>query len=572
MSERVSERIPIDVGRRLRPPNADIVALVSIGLVQATMLIASVLVLRRMVDLLVGGARVGELVNLALWFCGAGVGLAAARALEYTMAERIGYRLVASVRMLLYSHLLELPARSVVRSSQGAVLLRFTGDLSTYRTWISRGLSRGVVSACTLLGGLIVLVVIDWVIALAVMAMLLLGAAVSALWGYRVRRTTRAVRWRRSLLASNVAEQIRGVAVVQAYGRTRGETSRLQGQNDDLLAALNRAALARGVLRLLSSATGSLAVGVVLVVGILEIERQQTSLGGVLAAMTAVRFLSGPVRTLGRSHEYWQAAQVSRRKLQDFLDRPKRAGDQTELERLRVGKGRIEFRGTTVSGGLNRLDLEIEPGELVAIVGENGAGKSTMLSVVARLIEPDAGQVAIDDQVLGDHTLASTARNVGIVSNDLPLMRGSIRRNLTYRYRNATEEMLRQVVLDCRVDEVLRSVDGGLSSWLVEGGANLSAGQRQRIMLARAILGNPRILLLDEPTTNLDPATKEVFRRVISRYRGTILLATHDPSEIALCDRVCFMESGRIVRSLSGDDYRSESSGERRVRAGRPQW
>lgn len=561
-----------DLGRLLRPSVRDLTVLVVIGLAQAASLIATVVILRRLVDQLAGGVRPTDALGLAYLFCAAGVVVAFARGLEYIAAERIGYRLVTSLRMVLYGHLLDLPARQVTRSSQGAILLRFTGDLSTYRTWISRGLSRGIVSWFTLIGGLAIVTVIDWVIGVAVLAVLLLGASASALWGYRVRRTTRAVRWRRSLLASNIAEQIRSLAVVQAYGRSRGETSRLQGQNDDLLASLRRAAGARGVLRLMSSASGSLAVGAVLIVGVLELERQRTTIGGVLAAMTAVRFLAGPVRTIGRSHEYWQAAQVSRRKLEDFLARPTRTVNEEPTERLRPRKGRVALSDVSVNGGLEAVSFVAEPGELVAIMGENGAGKSTLLATVARSIELDSGRILIDEQVLADCTFESTARNIGIVSPDLPLMKGSIARNITYRYRRATDDLVRQVVLDCRIDEVLQSIDGGLSAWLVEEGANLSLGHRQRIKLARATLGNPRILLLDEPTANLDEATKEVFRRVISRYHGTVLLVTHDPVEASLADQVCIMRNGRVVRRLSGDEYRAENRKQRRVQAGRPVW
>lgn len=566
-------RVKTELDSELHPSKLDIAKLVVIGAVQAVAIVASVLILRRLVDQLNAGVPTADALRSGYLFAATGTVLAITRGVEYSVAEGVGYRLVAHLRMFLFGHLLDLPARVVQRASQGAVLLRFTGDLSTYRTWISRGLSRGIVSTFTLLGGLGVLVVIDPVIALAVVTMLLFGAAGSALWGYQVRRSTRAVRWRRSLLTSNVAEQIRSVAVVQVFGRKSGETNRLQEQNDDLLGSLYKAATARGVLRFLSSAAGTLAVGAVLIVGVLQLERQQVTIGGLVAAMTAARFLTGPVRTLGRSHEYWQAAQVSKRKLQDFLQRQTRTGEQsTDLERLRPRRGKIEFCGASVAGAVENINLIVEPGELMVIMGDNGAGKSTLLSLVARSNEPTSGTVMIDDQALADCTFESTARNVGMVSPDLPLMRGTLRRNLTYRYGNASDELLERVILGCRIDEILDSMDGGLSEWIIEGGANLATGHRQRIMLARATLGNPRILLLDEPTTNLDAATKEVFRRVISRYNGTTILVTHDPVEASLADHVVLMESGRIARYLTGEEYRSELTVERRIEAGRPKW
>lgn len=559
-------------GSQFRPSRRDITKLVVIGAIQAAAIVGTVLLLRRLVDLLSTGAPTSQTLRLAVVFGAVGAFLAFTRAVEYVVAERVGYHLVAQLRMVLFGHLLNLPARGVQRSSQGAVLLRFTGDLSTYRTWISRGLSRGIVSAFTLSGTLAVLIVIDWVIALAVVAVLMFGAAGSALWGYQVRRTTRAVRWRRSLLTSNVAEQIRSVAVVQAFGRSAGETNRLSAQNDDLLQALYRATTARGVLRFFSSLAGVFAVVAVLVVGVLQLSRQQVTIGGVVAAMTAARFLSWPVRTLGRSHEYWQAAQVSKRKLIDFLSRQERSGADEVSPRFRPKRGRIEFRSVSIPGALDNINLTIEPGELVAIVGDNGAGKSTLLSLIARFVEPSDGEIFIDAQKLNECSYRSTAQNVGMVSPDLPLMRGTLRRNISYRYGAASDELIDQVVLSCRIDEVLDSTEGGLSTWIVEAGTNLPMGYRQRVMLARATLGNPRILLLDEPTTNLDPATKEVFRRVISRYAGTVLLVTHDPVEASLADHVYVMASGRVVRHMTGDQYRAEVSAQRRIDAGRPTW
>ncbi len=532
----------------LRPPGRDLSLLVAIGAVQAAALVASVLLLRRLVDDLTDGSgTASDALAVAYVFCAVGVFRAVARGLEYTVAERVGYRMVARLRMILHAHLLDLPARSVTRSSQGAVLLRFTGDLSTFRTWISRGLSRGVMSSVTLVGGIAVLMVIDWVIGLAVVGVLLTAAAGSAIGGYHVRRATRAVRWRRSLLTSNVAEQIRSLAVVQAFGRAGGESDRLSTQNEDLLGALGRAADARGHLRFLAALAGNVAVGVVAIVGVLELDRGRVTIGGIVAAMTAARFLTTPVLTLGRSHEYWQAAQVSRRKLDDFLARPPRVVDDRSLPPLRVRRGEIEIRGLEVDGALHGVDLSASPGEILAITGPNGAGKSTLLSVLARIATPSAGEVLIDGQNIAHHSTRSTVRNVGIVSPDLPLMRGTIRRNITYRRRRASEEMVNEVIASCRLDEVIDSLDQGLSTWVVEGGANLSVGQRQRVMLARAILGRPRILLLDEPVANLDHETRTVFREVIARYGGTVVLVTHDPDDLAISDRVCSIDNGRVT-------------------------
>ncbi len=556
----------------LRPSAPMIGGLVAIGVVQAGAVAGTVLLLRRIIDRVAAGDAPTSLTGSALVLCAVGLVLAAARGVEYVAAERMGYRLVAEARVVLHRHLLGLPARSVTRSSQGAVLLRLTGDLSTYRTWLSRGLARGIVAATVLVIGLGVLFVIHPVIGLFAVLLTGIGSGLSVLIGDQVRRRTRSVRWRRSLLASNVAEQIGALAVIQAFGRMGGESSRLGRQNEDLLRAQRRAADARGLLRLVSSATSGLALGVVVLVGLTLVGNGSLTVGGLVGAVLGIRLLTGPVRTLGRSHEYWQAARVSRRKLADFLARAPRGGLGPEYAPLRVRRARLDFEDVTVTKALDGVTFTAEPGELVAVTGANGSGKSTLLASVLRMVELDRGRVLIDGQPIDHHNARSLARNIGAVGPDLPLLRGSIRRNLTYRYREATPEMLEAVIDDCRLDEVFDNIGGGLDAWVVEGGRNLPVGHRQRIALARAIIGSPRLLVLDEPSANLDGPTREIVRRVLARYSGTVLLATHDPIEAQLADRVITLDDGRLASNLTGDEHRDQAVRRRLADAGRPLW
>ena len=565
----MNDRAPRSFGLRRR----DLVKLILVGLLQATSVVLFVLLVRESIQRLQTPAvQSGDLIPLIGLLTGVSLLLALSRGAEFTIAEKAGYYTVSRIRVDLHQHLTGMSPRAVQRSSQGALLLRFTGDLSTLRTWLSRGLARGIVASITLAGGVGVLVYFDVLVGVAVVGVLFLGASLSLVAGDRVRRATRAVRWRRSLLASHIAEQIRSLAVVQVFGRTTGERERLSTQNDDLVDALNHMATTRGRLRLVSSFAGSFSVCVVLIVGAYAIPRQQVAVGDIVAALIAARFLSGPIRVLGRVNEYWHAGQVSKRKLNDFFDRPTREANAPGLDVLRPRAGRIELRSVSVTGALDDVTLTVAGGEMLAITGPNGAGKSTLLSLLARFIEPDCGEIVIDDQVLADCTPQSTYRNLGIVSPDLPLMRGTVRRNLSYRYRAANDAELERVVMSCRIDELVDELPGGLSAWLTEGGTNISVGQRQRIALGRAILGNPRLLLLDEPTSNLDPATMEIFRRVLARYRGTVLLVTHDPAEAALADHVCVMADGRVQDIMSSEEYRTRARASRRVEAGRLRW
>jgi ATP-binding cassette subfamily B protein len=552
-------------------PKRTMSLLVLLAAAHSAGLIASILLIRRAVDEISAGRGAWVSSGTIRALIGVSLVLAVTHSLEYAVTESTGYNMVQRIRSRLYDHLTQLPPRSVLRTSRGALLLRFTGDLSALRTWISRGLARGIVSAVNVLAIIGLVFYLSVPIALMTVGILTVGTAMSALGGDRVRRSVQAVRWRRSLLASNVAEHIESLATVQLFGRTGGERSRFGSQNDDLTRALHRVVRERAGLRLLSSATASAALVGVVAVGSHEVSSGHASVGTIVAAIGALRLAAGPVRSLGQSHEYWQVAQVSKRKLRDFLARA-RQEDPIDALALHVRSGEIAVRDVTVAGALENVDVTAPGGQMLAIIGPNGAGKSTLVNVIVRLVVPDAGEVLIDGNPIAERRRRSLYHHLGMMSADLPLMRGTLRRNILYRFPDADAEEIQRVVVACRLDEIPRNGSDPLSLWLTEGGMNVSPGHRQRIALARAILGSPRILVLDEPTAYLDDASKEIVRRVISRYRGTVVLATNDSTDAALADQVCVLEGGRVVESLLGEEYRERVRKDRRVLAGRVQW
>ena len=403
-----------------------------------------------------------------------------------------------------------------------------------------------------------VLVVLNYRIGLALIAVLAVAAAVSLASGGSVRRATRTMRRRRSLLTSTLDEQLNTLAVAQVFGRSGGEYCRLERQNDSLNRSLLRVAELRGRLRGIASATALLSVVAVLAVGLVEVRRGTATTGLVVAAIMTSRLLTTPVRTLGLAHDYWHRSQVSRRKVLDFLRSSSRDLNPPDLLRLWVRKGRIEFRDVSVPGALEAVTVTAQAGQLIAVTGPSGAGKSTLIGLLARLVEPSAGEILVDGQNLAGTTPKSTFRQIGMISPDLPLLRGTVRRNLTYRLPDVNHDELSRVVFATGLNGLLAELPEGIRTWVVEGGRNLSVGQRQRIALGRAMLGNPPILLLDEPTANLDPAAKDDFRRMLVRHQGTALLVTNDPRELSLADQVWVLERGRVAETLSGEEYRDQ--------------
>lgn len=551
---------------RFRVSRAAIWAVVVLGLAQGACLLAFILILSKVVEVLeptgVGFAAEREyrhsLVACAV-LAGLGAALGILRAIEFTVTERAGYAVVRRLRMEMYAHLQRMLPAHLLHRARGGLLLRLTGDLSMLRMWLSRGQLQGTSAAITLVAGLTAAFVLNWPMACALLAVICLGAVASLYSGQAMRSATRTMRRRRSLVIGNITEQINALAVTQVAGRTGGEFARLSRQNDSLNRALVRVAGLRGRLRGLATGTSMVGTAAVVATGVVQARRGDVLPATVLLEVLVARFLTRSVRTLGLMHDYWHRGTVSRQKILDFLASSSRAVDSALLPPLRVRRGEIRFNDVTVDDSLDGLTALVEPGTVVAIAGGADSGAATVLDLVARLVDPDGGVVIVDDQDLVETAPSSIGRAVGMVAPDLPLMRGTVTRNLTYSARSSTPEEVQRVAFGLGLHQTLPRLGGaGVDEWLVEGGQNVSPADRQLIAVGRALMGNPPILLLNRPFEGLDPASRILARAMVLRHRGTVLWCTDDPEDLAEADVIWVVERGRLTEVTDGGTYRAE--------------
>ncbi|MEO1062824.1 MAG: ABC transporter ATP-binding protein [Actinomycetota bacterium] len=262
--------------------------------------------------------------------------------------------------------------------------------------------------------------------------------------------------------------------------------------------------------------------------------------------MTVVGLLIPQLRGLSRVQEYRQKQQVAVAAIRRFMDRPTLLTEPLGPRPLPPGPGRLRAHRLSI-GIVDEVTVELPAGHTAAIVGPNGSGKSTLISAIARLVDLERGSVELDGTDLAEVSLADARSAIGISAPDLPLMRGSLRRNLTYRHPDAVPAELDWVIELCDLRPLIGSLPGGLDHRIEEGGTNLSSGQRQRLMLARALLGCPRLLLLDEADANLDAATTTIVDRVIAAHLGSCIVVTHRPERLAAADHVWHLDGGRLV-------------------------
>ncbi len=469
------------------------------------------------------------------------------RMVERIDAESMGQHYAAEVRILLYDCLSFLTPRALQQRSRGGVSLRFVGDMTSLRRWVSMGLARVTVAGVSTLSALLMLGMINWQLALTVFASLLLGTWLTYLFGKRMRAAAVESRRRLANLAANVNEKVTSIAVVQVFGQVDREREHIVRQGQYLQDSMVARARVAGQILGITEFSVAMTSATTLLAGIVAVAAGTASVGAVIAAISIVGILLPPLRDLGRVQEYWHGACIARERIKDFIDSPSLVSKNTHAPDLVPGPGRLEFTDVSLTGSLDQVSGVVEPGTVVALVGPNGSGKSTLLMLAARLIDPHAGKVLLDEQDLAAHSLDSVHHAIGMAGPDLPLLRGTIDRNLRYRWRKAPKKEVARVRALCGIDELLANFPEGEKTRVAEGGLSLSLGQRQRIALARALLGNPALLLLDEADANFDKQAGKVVDRILKEYPGTVLMVTHQLDHIMAADVVWYLESGRLL-------------------------
>ncbi len=524
------------------------IRLVAIGIVQAGGSIGAALLIRSAHHGSSGPASpgAGRMAVLAISLIIAVVVAAGARAAERVAAERLGQHYVIEVRADLFEHLTNVPARHLGQRNRGNMLLRFVGDLTALRNWVSLGLARLLVAGIVVTLAVSFLIYLDPSIGLAVTVVLIAGTIATWLTTPRLRTSNRMARRWRAKLMGEVAERLAHIGVLQAAGQQRRENRRIARLSAAVSAAMVDQARASGVCRAVAEGTSGLAVVAVIVVGAAQAAGGGASPGTVLAAVTVVGMLTGHLRDLGRVTEYAAGARVARAAARRFLALPTLA-DPAGLPKLAVHGGRLELDGIGLDGVLDGVTLSAEPGQTVAIVGGNGAGKSTLVALIARMLDPDRGQVRVDGQDLRSCTVKSVRTAIGMAGPDLPLLRGTIERNVLYRQPRAKLGEIARVTALCGLDALVAALPGGWQAEVGDGGSRLSAGQQARIMIARAALGRPKLLILDEPEAHLDASAADVVDRVLADHTGTALVVTHRHELVERADVVWCLQGGRVV-------------------------
>lgn len=510
------------------------------------------------------GIARGDLRTLALVvaaFVGAGLAAFALSAAQTFLTGWVGERALADLRARLFDHLQRLSLGYYERNRRGAIISRLTNDVEALDQLVTDGLASLVQNGVVLVGTTVVLVLLDWRLALATFVVLPVMAGLTGWFRMRSNRAYRRVRERLGLVTASLAEDLSGMRVVQSFTREQASHAAFRDVNERYRSANYETVLLNGLYFPAVDALSALATAIVLGVGGMLVLDGSLTVGTLLAFSLYLGNFFDPVQQLSQLYNTFLAATAALDRITAVLDEEPEIRDRPNARTLGRARGDIRFEHVRFGYGdgpdvLHDIDLEIPAGTTVALVGHTGAGKSTIAKLLARFYDPRHGRILLDGHDLRDLTQASLRRQLGIVPQEGFLFSGTVAENIAFGRPDASSAEIERAAELVGADAFVRALPSGYATTLGERGFRLSLGQRQLVAFARALLADPAVLILDEATSSVDIATERAIDRGLrALLEGrTALVIAHRLSTIRRADLIVVLDHGRIVERGTHDE------------------
>ncbi len=465
-----------------------------------------------------------------------------------------GERMLADLRNTLFRHLQRLSLGFYERNRAGVIISRLTNDVEALDQLVTDGVSSLVQNTLTLLGTAVLLFFLDWRLALAALIVFPLMTVATAIFRTRSGRAYRSVRETLGLVTATLAEDIAGMRVLQSFTREDAAQANFRAIADDYRVSNMRTVVLSGLYFPFVDFLSSAATAVVLGYGGWLAYHGEISLGTLVAFLGYLTNFFDPVQQLSQLYNTFLSAVAALDKITDVLDEEPEVEDRPGARELGPIAGRVKFEGVKFAYGrgpevLHGIDLDVPAGTTVALVGHTGAGKSTIAKLIARFYDPTEGAITIDGTDLRDVTQQSLRSQLGIVPQEGFLFAGTLADNVAFAAPDASHEEIAAAVRAVGADELVARLEDGYETQLGERGSRLSLGQRQLVAFARALLADPRILILDEATSSVDIGTERKIEHALRRllHGRTAFIIAHRLSTIRDADLIVVLENGAVV-------------------------
>ncbi|NLY53613.1 MAG: ABC transporter ATP-binding protein [Firmicutes bacterium] len=479
-----------------------------------------------------------------------------------------GQNIIFNIRQNLFEHLQKLSFNFYDRIEVGRIMSRVTNDVNALSELVSSGILNVINDVFRLVGIIGIMLSLNWRLALLTFTTLPFLVLLATKFRWRMRRAYHEVRRKIATVNANLQESISGIRVVQSFTREDTNAARFDATNAENMQANMQAAQLHSMFGPLVDLVGVVGVAMVLWYGGNLVRTGILTVGTVYAFINYVNQFYMPIRDLAQVYNTWQSATVSIDRIFEVLETEPEVQDAPGAYELPPIDGRVVFDDVTFGYYperpiLHDINLIAEPGQTIALVGPTGAGKSSIINLLSRFYDPQEGSITIDGHDLRDVKLKSLHDQMGIVLQDTFLFSGTIRDNICYGRPDATDEEIYAAARAVNAHEFIMRLPDGYNTEVHERGARLSIGQRQLISFARALICDPRILILDEATSSVDAYTEVIIQQALDRLLEgrTAFVIAHRLSTIRNADKIIVIDQGRIVEQGTHEELLEKPDG-----------
>jgi subfamily B ATP-binding cassette protein MsbA len=519
------------------------------------------LVIVRLLTSVTQAGNFGSLNSLALLLVGIFLVQAAFSALQSYLLAYIGEHIVYDLRTSLYGHLQKLSLDFYAARRVGDIISRLSSDVIQMRTMLTTNLTSLLSQVLTLIGSIVIVLTLNARFTLFILALLPMILLVAFTFGRRIRKGSTRVQDQLADSTIVAEEGLQGIRVVKSFGHEPYETQRYESAMRKTFRASQQMAVYNSIFGALMMFLGFGSIAAIMWYGGREVMAGRLTLAMITGFLIYGISIAGSLGGLGGLYAQLRAAVGGIQRVFEILDTEPSVQDGLDANELPTVRGQVSFENVsfTYDGEapvLQNVTLEVNAGEILALVGPSGAGKSTIFNLIPRFYDPTSGAISIDGQNLRTVTQQSLRRQIGIVPQETILFGGTIRENIRYGRLDATEDELIAAARAANAHDFIMSFPQQYDTLVGERGMNLSGGQRQRIAIARAILKDPAILLLDEATSSLDNESEELVQEALNRLmqnRTTVIIA-HRLSTIKIAKRIAVLDHGQIIELGTHDE------------------
>ncbi|WP_407946868.1 ABC transporter ATP-binding protein [Pontibacillus marinus] len=470
----------------------------------------------------------------------------------------LGQNVIYDLRKHLFSHVQRLSHKFFDSKSAGSILVRIMNDINSLQELFTNGIINLLMDVVTLFGIVVILLVLSPKLALAIMVILPIMFYISTKLRRNIRRSWQQVRIQQSRLNSHLNESIQGIRITQSFSQEKENTEYFDGVNTDNFESWRNATKKSAMFRPFVEMSNAVGTVILISFGAYLIIQGPSNGGIELGTFVTFAFFLGmfwePISRLGQMYNQLLMAMAASERIFEFLDEEPNVEERQDAIELQDMKGHIEFDHVQFAYdeeriALHDISLEMKAGQTVALVGHTGSGKSTIANLISRFYDPTKGSVKIDGHDLRDLTLNSVRQQISVVLQDTFIFSGTIKENIRFGRPDASDEEVMEAAKVVGADDFIQRLANGYETEVEERGNILSAGERQLLSFARALLADPKILILDEATSSIDTETEVKIQEALQRLlKGrTAIIIAHRLSTIRESDNIFVLEHGKIL-------------------------